>query len=87
MGSNARELLIIFGRAFGIVTCTALNVSQIAHAHYASAFFTGSTLSFFWWMNTKTAAKSDIKGAQICYALGAGCGTVTGMLLGSWLNG
>lgn len=81
-----KELLIIFGRAFGIVTCTALNVSQIAHAHFVSAFFTGSMLSFFWWMNTKTAAKSDLRGAQLCYALGAGCGTVAGMFLGRLLG-
>lgn len=76
------ELSRIWFRAFSIVTCTALNVTQVASGNYLGAFFTGGLLSFIWWANTKTAATSDVKGAQLAYAFGAGCGTVFGMFLG-----
>jgi hypothetical protein len=77
----------VFFRAYTIVTCTALNVGQIAHGHYAAAFCTGSLLSYIWWTNTKTAANVDGEAAHWGYALGAGCGTITGMLIGRLLNG
>jgi hypothetical protein len=69
------------------VTCTALNVSQVAHGHYLAAFFTGSLLSWIWWQNTKAAATTPGEAAHVMYALGAGFGTVTGMALGVLLNG
>lgn len=81
-----REFLTVWRRAFTIVTCTALNVSQVAGVHYFSAFFTGGLLSYIWWTNTKTAAKVEGEGAHIAYALGAACGTVAGMYLGRLLN-
>jgi hypothetical protein len=79
--------LSIFLRAFGIVTCTALNVSQVASGSYVAAFFTGGTLSAFWWLNTKTAVSATGRMAHFMYALGAACGTVTGMAIGRFLNG
>jgi hypothetical protein len=69
------------------VTCTALNVSQVAHGHYVAAFFTGGILSYIWWTNTKTAANVAGEQAHWAYALGAACGTVFGMFLGRALNG
>ena len=77
-----REPLVIWWRAFSIVTCTALNVTQIAGGHYGRAFCTGALLSFIWWANTRTAARSEHPAAQWAYACGAGCGTVFGMWLG-----
>jgi hypothetical protein len=77
-----RELFPIWWRAFSIVTCTALNATQIFAGHYGAAFCTGSLLSFIWWSNTRKAARSDVATAQWAYAFGAGCGTVTGMWLG-----
>ena len=76
-------LLSVWWRAFSIVSMTSLNVTQVTGHHYVSAFFTGSLLSFIWWANTRTAAHSDLAGAQVMYTLGAGCGTVFGMYLGS----
>ena len=76
----------VWFRAFSIVTCTALNVVQVTSGRYLAAFVTGSLLSFIWWANTRTAAHSEVKGAQFAYTLGAGCGTVFGMFLGSLLQ-
>lgn len=82
-----RPLLWIWWRAFSIVTCTALNVTQVSQHHYGAAFWTGSLLSYIWWANSKTAAHSDLPGSQIAYAFGAGCGTMFGMFLGGiWGN-
>lgn len=77
-----RDAFSIWWRAFSIVTMTALNVTQISGGHYAAAFCTGGTLSFIWWKNTRTAAHSDVRGAQMYYAFGAACGTMLGMFLG-----
>lgn len=75
-------LLSIWWRAFSIVTCTAVNVTQVAAGHYLTAFFTGGLLSFIWWANAKTAAISNDPRAQWAYAFGAACGTIFGMFLG-----
>jgi hypothetical protein len=79
------ELLTVWWKAFSIVTCTSLNVVQIANHNYIGAFFTGGLLSFVWWGNTKTAAHSTGKAARYAYALGAACGTLLGMIIGLYL--
>jgi len=76
----------IWWRAFSIVTCTALNVSQIAGGHYFTAFCTGGLLSWIWWQNTKTAVRTDGHLAQFSYAFGAACGTLLGMTIGMLLR-
>jgi hypothetical protein len=38
-------------------------------------------------MNTKTAVKAEGRIPQVTYALGAGCGTITGMILGGLFRG
>lgn len=78
---------MLWWRAFGVVSLTALNVTQVSLGYYLAAFFTGGTLSFVWWMNTRTAVNSTVKGGQMAYAVGAGCGTVFGMFLGRFLGG
>lgn len=81
-----KTLLFVWWKAFSIVTMTALNVTQVTAHNYGVAFITGSILSFIWWINTRTAAHSDATGAHLAYTLGAGCGTVCGMYLGSLLH-
>lgn len=81
-----KALAHFWWRAFLIVFCTSLNVTQIALGHYATAFVTGGILSFVWWGNTRSAAHTDAPGAQYAYAFGAACGTVCGMALGRWWN-
>lgn len=73
--------LVIFLRGFVIVTLTSINVGQIAGRHWGGAFLGGVGISFVWWINAHTAAHSDARLGRECYALGAGVGTVTGMLI------
>lgn len=82
-----RELAQVWWRAFSIVTCTALNVVQVSNHNFVAAFFTGGLLSYVWWANTKTAAHHTGKYAQYAYAVGAACGTLSGMAIGIWLAG
>jgi len=79
--------LTVFGRGFLIVSLTASNVGQIAAHHWGGAFAGGMAISFVWWGNSRGAAHSDLPWARECYALGAGCGTVFGMLLVRWIYG
>lgn len=79
--------LAIFLRGFLIVTLTAANIGQIASRHYGGAFLGGCAISFVWWGNSRGAAHSDITFGRECYALGAGCGTLFGMILVRWFYG
>lgn len=74
----------LFGRAFLQVSLVALNVTQIARGHMGGAFVVGFLISLLWFFNARSAGRSDAPGAAWCYALGAGCGTVAGMLLSQW---
>jgi hypothetical protein len=72
--------LAIFLRGFTIVALTATNVGQVAGQHWVGAFMVGFAISFVWFANSRCAARTDAVGARECYALGAACGTVAGML-------
>lgn len=73
--------LSAFGRGFLIVMLTAANVAQIASRHYGGAFCCGFAISWVWWRNAKGAAHDRVPYLRECYALGAGCGTVAGILI------
>lgn len=73
--------LTVFLRAFVVVTLTASNVRLVSDGRYLAAFGTGGALSAVWWFNTGVAAHQTAAGAWLAYALGAACGTVTGMAL------
>ena len=60
---------------------TATNISQVAAHHYLGAFVVGVAISWVWWRNSHGAAHDDAPQARECYAFGAGCGTVAGMML------
>jgi hypothetical protein len=77
--------LRLFGRAFLIVLLTAANVRLIGRGLYPAAFVTGFGISFVWWLNTRTAAHSEVRGAQLVYSLGAAVGTMAGMWIGGRL--
>lgn len=79
--------LRIFLRGFLIVTLTAANVGQISARHWGGAFLGGCAISFVWFGNSRTAASTTARFGRECYALGAGCGTLTGMLLVRWFYG
>jgi len=77
--------LRIFGRGFLIVFLTATNVYQVSHQHFAGGFVVGVLISVVWWTNARTSARSELPGAGLCYGLGAGAGTVAGMVLSTVL--
>lgn len=70
-----------FGRGFLIVLLTSTNVAQIAAQHYVGALVVGVAISWVWWGNSHGAAHNATPYVRECYAIGAGCGTLTGMLL------
>lgn len=72
-------------RGFLIVFCTALNVKLISRGLYVGAFLTGFAISIVWWSNVGHASEDKSWRAGTCYALGAACGTVAGMWVGSIL--
>jgi hypothetical protein len=78
---NWREYGQIFTRGFTIVFLTATNVYQVSHAHYLGAFVVGFLISAVWWSNARKSNRSELPLAGPCYALGAGAGTVVGMVL------
>ena len=83
-GSSVNWVLAVtFVRAFGIVTCTAANVSYIASGRIGHAFVTGFLISLIWWHNARSAAHSEHRFGGIVYALGAACGTIAGMTIGA----
>ena len=74
-----RTYAVLFGRGFTIVFLTACNAFQIAHEHYVGAGIVGFLISFVWWFNARTSARSDVAYAGLTYAFGAATGTVAGM--------
>jgi hypothetical protein len=76
-----REYLTLFVRAWLIVSLTAANAVFVVRGAWLPMFVTGMALSWVWWLNTRTAARSDLRGAGLLYALGAGMGTLTGAAL------
>lgn len=79
------DYLRIFGRGFLIVFLTSTNVYQVSHRHFLGGFIVGVLISITWWANARTSARSDLRGAGLCYGLGAGVGTVAGMVLATLL--
>ncbi len=80
-----KEHPTIFGRAFTQVSLVAWNVINLSQQDYLMAFVSGTLVSYVWWMNSRAAALTQAVYGQHAYALGAGCGTLFGMVLGSLL--
>jgi hypothetical protein len=75
----------IFIRAALQVALVACNVVNIASEAYGWAFLTGGAVSYVWWWNSRTAAHTNAPYGQVVYTLGAGVGTVLGMVAGTLL--
>ena len=84
---NDRRVLYLWLalRAYVMVALVACNTIQVAHGRWLGAFCVGALISILWYWNAGTAGKSDLPRlpASLCYGLGAGLGTLTGM----WLAG
>lgn len=72
-------------RGFLIVFFTALNVKLISRGLYLGAFLSGFAISAVWWSNAGRASVDRSWRSGAVYALGAACGTILGMWLGSCL--
>lgn len=81
------SLLQIASRGWLIVLLTACNVGAIAGRHWTLAFVGGCAISYVWWANSRTAAHVEQPFAREAYALGAGLGTLSGMLIVRLLYG
>ncbi len=77
--------LRLFGRAFLQVALVAANVVQIAKGQWVGMFVVGFAISWLWFGNAREAGRSELPGAAMIYALGAGVGTVTGCFLSQFL--
>ena len=80
------NLIRLWWQGFSIVTLTAINVVMISGGAWKLAFVSGFGISWVWWRNAHSAAHDTVPGAQLAYAFGAACGTVTGMAIGRWLT-
>lgn len=69
-----------------MVTLVSANTRQVAHLHFAGAFFVGVAISLTWVFGIKAVAHSS-RIVGVCYALGAGCGTLLGMVITRYFYG
>ena len=76
-------MLAVFLRGFLIVSGVSWNVANIAERDYQWAFCSGLLVSLVWWFNTRTANRLESWWGGPVYAVGAGCGTLFGMWLGT----
>jgi hypothetical protein len=81
-----RAAAALFAQGWIYVGLQATNIAQIAKRHFVGAFVVGFLISWLWSWNVKGVAFRSGWGA-VFYALGAGCGTVFGMLLVRWIYG
>ena len=75
--------LSLFLRGWLQVALVSANVVQVSQQRYGAAFVTGGAISLVWWHNAHSAGRNDVAGGGFAYALGAACGTVSGMWLAS----
>lgn len=58
----------------------SLNTYQIAHKHYLGVFLVGTSISIVWAWNVKRIAFGTWPD-RLIYALGAGIGSLSGLLI------
>ncbi len=83
---SARIGAALFARAYVQVGLVGANVGFIQHGDALWVFLTGTAISLLWWINVTHAARMPGPWGAIPYALGAGCGTVSGMYVSGWLS-
>jgi hypothetical protein len=91
-----RHALFVAGRGFcqvlpvqvtGYLVALIASMGQAAPMRlYGFLFASSAFLSCVWWLNS-SAAKSGHWRDSGAYGLGAGCGTLSGVLLTRWLVG
>lgn len=79
MINKLKPLLILFGTGWIQLVLIALNTWQIAHDKYLGVFLAGVLISFVWTINVKRVAFGGWP-ERVSYALGAGIGSLCGLL-------
>lgn len=87
MGRLSRPLSLttLGAKAVAQVALISLNTYQVAHGHLPGAFVVGCAISWLWWANAGSAGKSQSRVDGFVYGLGAGIGSVLGLLISRWL--
>ena len=87
------RLRIAARAAMQVLLVSASSVTLSAYQHTGNitrlgvAGGIGFLISWVWWSNAQTAARSTVSGARVWYALGAMAGTLTGAALARALVG
>jgi hypothetical protein len=70
----------LFFQSFTQVGLVAVNTWLISHGYIVSVFIVSFLISLIWAFNVAKVSISTTK-EKIIYALGAGCGAITGLLI------
>lgn len=70
----------IFLTSFFQVGLVAINTYLIMHLYWLGIFFVSFFISLLWAFNVSKVSISTIN-AKLTYALGAGCGSITGLMI------
>lgn len=65
----------------GLITA---NTYQVAHGHLVGVFCVGCAISWVWWANAGHAGRSTDRLDGVVYGLGAGLGSVLGLVVAEW---
>jgi len=76
---DLKSKISLFAGAWLQVFLVAVNTYQLAHHKLLGCFIIGFAISFVWTFNVKKVAFGSTWD-RITYALGAGVGTITGLL-------
>lgn len=80
--------LALFARGWLQVSLVAFSTVAIARGDYPASAMSGFLISLVWFFNARAAGRDTARWeAAVSYALGATCGTLTGMVVGRWLAG
>lgn len=86
MKLNWKEKSKLFGTGFLQVVLVAINTYQISHELYVGAFIVGFGISFVWSFNVKRIAFGTFND-RVVYALGAGLGSLLGLVFSKMIYG
>ena len=78
--TKTKQHLSTFATGFIQVCLVALNTHQIAHEKYAGVFVVGTLISLVWTINVKRVAFGTWTD-RLVYCFGAGCGSLSGLLI------
>lgn len=69
-----------FFTSFFQIGLVAINTYFISHLNWIGIFIASYGISFLWAFNVSKIALSDLN-QKLIYALGAGCGAITGLFI------